>query len=70
LLDGQTLVFALNDNSVPADATLQESDGNESKRQDKTTLVFVTANIVDSAGNLVHPDFESYTNIPPQPDSQ
>jgi len=70
LLDGQTMVFTLNGNSVPADVTLQESDGSESKRQDKTTLIFVTVNIVDSAGNLVHTDAESYTNIPPQPDSQ
>jgi RNA polymerase sigma factor (sigma-70 family) len=70
LLDGQTMVFTLNDNSAPADATLTQTDGLESKHPERATIVFVTANIVDPAGNRVHADSENYTNIPPQPDGQ
>jgi hypothetical protein len=33
-------------------------------------LVLVTATIIDPAGNRVHEDAGSYTNIPPQPVSQ
>jgi RNA polymerase sigma factor (sigma-70 family) len=76
LLDGQTMVLGLSGNQVPADttsapdATVLESDGNKSKRQDMKMLVFITADIVDPAGNLVHTDGRSYTNIPPQPSGQ
>ena len=76
LLDGQTLVLALNGHQVPADATsapntaFLESDGSKAKYQNKKTLVFITADIIDYAGNLVHTDGRSYTNIPPQVSSQ
>jgi RNA polymerase sigma factor (sigma-70 family) len=75
LLDGQTLVLALSGDQVPADVTSEdgtvlESDGSKSKYSDKQTVVFVTADIVDRAGNLVHADGRSYTNIPPQPSGQ
>ncbi len=76
LLDGQTLVFALNDDQVPAYAATAantiflQSDGSKSQYRDRKTLVFITANIVDQAGNLVHADAESFTNIPPQPGGQ
>jgi hypothetical protein len=66
LLDGQTLVFTLNDDAVPTGAALAELDGSKSKAFDGQTLVFITASIVDPAGNLVHADAGSYTNIPPQ----
>ena len=70
LLDGQTLFFALNDDQISADATFLESDGSKAKHQNKKTLVFITADIVDDLGNLVHTDGRSYTNIPPQPSGQ
>ncbi|MEI9961558.1 MAG: hypothetical protein WDM76_10645 [Limisphaerales bacterium] len=69
LFDDQTLVFALKDDQVPADATLVELDGSKSKLLDRQTLVFVTATIIDPAGNRVHED-ANYTNIPPQSVSQ
>ena len=70
LLDGQTLFFALNDDQISADATFLESDGSKAKHQNKKTLVFITTDIVDDLGNLVHTDGRSYTNIPPQPSGQ
>jgi hypothetical protein len=72
LLDGQTMVLTLSDNFIPKDldAPLLKSDGSAKKHQDRKTLVFFTADIVDPAGNLVHTDGRSYTNIPPQPVSQ
>lgn len=70
VLDGQTLAFSLDDNQMPSASALAELDGSKSNSLNRHTLVFVTANIIDRAGNLVHPDFESYTNIPPQPVSQ
>jgi RNA polymerase sigma factor (sigma-70 family) len=65
LLDDQTVVLALDAGQVPADATFLELDGSKSKYQDKKTLVFITATLLDPAGNRVHPD-AVYTNIPPQ----
>ncbi len=65
LLDGQTFVCALNYDHVPADAAQEELDGSKSKRLARQTLVFITATIVDQAGNRVH-EGASYTNIPPQ----
>ncbi|HEX3890331.1 MAG TPA: sigma-70 family RNA polymerase sigma factor [Verrucomicrobiae bacterium] len=70
LPDNQTLVFALKDVQVPTDAALMEADGSKSKLLDRQTLVFVTATIVDPAGNRVHSDDGNYTNIPPQVSSQ
>jgi len=67
LLDGQTLVFRLNDNQMPSAAALAELDPSKSNSLNRNTLVFVTASIIDPAGNLVHADAGSYTNIPPQP---
>jgi RNA polymerase sigma factor (sigma-70 family) len=70
MLDGQTLVFRLNDNQMPPAAALAELDGSKSNSLNRHKLVFVTATIIDPAGNRVHADSESYTNIPPQPVSQ
>jgi RNA polymerase sigma factor (sigma-70 family) len=70
MLDGQTLVFRLDDNQMPPSAALAELDGSKSNSLNRHTLVFVTATIIDRAGNRVHADSESYTNIPPQPVSQ
>ena len=70
MLDGQTLVFGLNDNQMPSAAALAELDASKSNSLNRQTLVFVTATIIDPAGNRVHADSESYTNIPPQPVSQ
>jgi RNA polymerase sigma factor (sigma-70 family) len=70
MLDGQTLVFRLNDNQMPSAAALAELDASKSKSLNRHTLVFVTASLIDPAGNLVHADAGSYTNIPPQPVSQ
>ena len=69
LFDDQTLVFGLKDNQVQTDAALAELDGSKSNSLNRHTLVFVTATIIDRAGNRVHED-GSYTNIPPQPVSQ
>jgi RNA polymerase sigma factor (sigma-70 family) len=69
LFDDQTLVFGLKDNQDQTDAALAELDGNKSNSLNRHTLVFVTATIIDPAGNRVHED-ASYTNIPPQPVSQ
>jgi hypothetical protein len=69
LFDDQTLVFGLKDNQVQTDAALAELDGNKSNSLNRHTLVFVTATIIDPAGNRLHED-ASYTNIPPQPVSQ
>jgi type II secretory pathway component GspD/PulD (secretin) len=65
LFDNQTLVFGLKDNQVPTDAALAELDGSKSNSLNRQTLVFITATIVDAAGNRVHEN-ASYTNIPPQ----
>ena len=70
MLDGQTLVFRLNDNQMPSAAALAELDASKSNSLSRRTLVFVTATIIDAAGNVVHADAESYTNIPPQTVSQ
>jgi RNA polymerase sigma factor (sigma-70 family) len=66
LFNGQTLVFELNDNQVSSAAARVGLDGSKSNSFDRQTLVFVTAHVVDAAGNLVHRDVLSYTNIPPQ----
>ncbi len=47
-----------------------ELDGSKSKLFDCQTLVFITANIVDPAGNLVHEDSGNYTNAPPPANNQ
>ncbi len=65
LFDDQTLVFALKDEQVPTEAALAELDGSKSNSLNRRTLVFVTATIIDPAGNRVHED-ASYTNFPPQ----
>ena len=70
MLDGQTLVFRLNDNQMPSAAAFAELEPSKSNSLNRHTLVFVTASIIDPAGNLVHADAGSYTNIPPQPVSQ
>jgi hypothetical protein len=70
MLDGQTLVFRLNDNQISSAAALAELDAGKSNSLNRRTLVFLTASIIDAAGNLAHPDALSYTNIPPQPVSQ
>jgi RNA polymerase sigma factor (sigma-70 family) len=70
MLDGQTLVFRLNDNQIPSAAALAELDAGKSNSLSRQTLVFVTATIIDAAGNVVHADAGSYTNIPPQTVSQ
>jgi RNA polymerase sigma factor (sigma-70 family) len=70
MLDGQTLVFRLNNNQMPSTAALAELDASKSNSLNRHTLVFVTLSIIDAVGNLVHADAGSYTNIPPQPVSQ
>jgi RNA polymerase sigma factor (sigma-70 family) len=70
MLDGQTLVFRLNDNQMSSAAALAELDAGKSDSLNRYTLVFVTATIIDRGGNRVHADSGSYTNIPPQPVSQ
>ena len=70
MLDGQTLVFRLNDNQMPSATAIAELDGSKSNSLNRHTLVFVFATIIDAAGNRVHADAGSYTNIPPQPVSQ
>ena len=70
MLDGQTLAFRLNDNQMAPPAALAELDGSKSNSLNRHTLVFVTATIIDRAGNRVHTDSETYTNIPPQPVSR
>ena len=54
ILDGQTLVFRLNDNQMPSAAALAELDASKSNSLNRHTLVFVTASLVDAAGNRVH----------------
>ena len=68
--DGQTLAFRLNDNQISSADALAEPDAGRSNSPDRRTLVFVTASILDPAGNRLHPDALSYTNIPPQPVDQ
>jgi RNA polymerase sigma factor (sigma-70 family) len=70
LLDGQTLVLGLKDNQMPSAAALAELDASKSNSLNRHTVVFVTVSMIDPAGNLVHADAGSYTNIPPQPVSQ
>jgi outer membrane murein-binding lipoprotein Lpp len=70
MLDGQTLVFRLNDNQISSAAALAELDAGKSNSFNRKTLVFLTASFIDAAGNLLNPDARSYTNIPPQPVSQ
>lgn len=70
MLDGQTLVFSMNDNETPSSTALAEPDAGKSNSLNRHTLVFVTASIIDPAGNLVHADAGTYTNVPPQPVSQ
>ena len=66
MLDGQTLVFRLNDNQMASAAALTALDASKSNSLNRHTLVFVTATIIDPAGNRVHADAGSCTNIPPQ----
>jgi len=75
LLDNQTAVLALNGQQVPANltaaaATFLQSVGSKTKYQDRKTLVFITATIVDQAGNRVHSDDDSYTNTSPSTGGQ
>jgi Flp pilus assembly secretin CpaC len=70
MVDGQTLVFRLNDSQMPSAAALAELDAGKSNSLNRHTLVFVTATLLDAAGNRVHADAGSYTNIPPQTASQ
>jgi len=70
MVDGQTLVFRLNDNQMPSAAALAELDASKSNSLSRHTLVFVTATLLDAVGNRVHEDAGSYTNVPPQPVSQ
>jgi RNA polymerase sigma factor (sigma-70 family) len=70
MLDGQTLVFRLNDSQISSAAALAGLDADTSNSFNRKTLVFLTASLVDRAGNRVHADSDSYTNIPPQPVSQ
>ncbi len=70
MLDGQSLVLKLNDNQMPSAAALAELDAGKSNALNRQTLVFLTASLIDAAGNRVHPDAQSNTNIPPQPVSQ
>ena len=70
MLDCQTLVFRLNDIQMPSGAGLTELEGSKSNSLNRHTLVFITATIIDPAGNRVHADAESYTNIPSQQVSQ
>jgi RNA polymerase sigma factor (sigma-70 family) len=75
LLDNQTVVLALNGQRVPAnataaDATFLQSDGSKTKYQDRKTLVFITATMVDQAGNRVHSDAVRYTNTSPSTGGQ
>jgi hypothetical protein len=70
MLDGQTLVFRLNNNQTPSAAALAHLDDSKSNSLNRHLLVFVTATIIDAAGNRVHTNSDSYTNIPPQPITQ
>jgi RNA polymerase sigma factor (sigma-70 family) len=70
MLDGQTLVFRLNNNQTPSAAALTRLDDSKSNSLNRHLLVFVTATIIDAAGNRVHTNSDSYTNIPPQPITQ
>lgn len=74
IFDNQTLVLKLPDKQVPSDAFLKSpsnaflQSSNDQKLNDppKDTVVFVTATIVDSAGNREYEDKES-DSIPDQP---
>jgi RNA polymerase sigma factor (sigma-70 family) len=75
LFDNQTVVLALNGQRVPAnatatDVTFLQPDGSNTKYQDRKTLVFITATIVDPAGNRVHSDADTYTNTSPSTGGQ
>ncbi len=67
LLDDQTLVLMLNDDHVPADAALGEFDGSKLKLLDRQTLVFITATLVDAAGNRIHGDDGNSSNASSPP---
>src|SRR5207237_5466097 len=54
MLDGQTLVFRLNDNQMPLAAALAELDASKSNSLNRHKLVFVTATIIDPPRNRVH----------------
>lgn len=66
VLDGQTLVFRLNDAQMPAATALAGLEGGKSNSLERHTLVFVTATLIDPAGNRVHADAGNETNVPPQ----
>ena len=66
MLDGQTVVFRLNDNQMPSTTALAELDASKANSLNRPMLVFVTATIIDAAGNVLHADAGTYTNIPPQ----
>ncbi len=70
LLDGQTLVLGLDENQMPSADALAELDASKTNTLNRHMLMFVTASIVDPAGNLVHADSGNYTNIPPQTASE
>ncbi len=64
LLDNQTLFLTLDSDPISASATYLAADGSKSKYQDRKTLVFITATLVDAAGNRVHTDTDNLTNTP------
>jgi RNA polymerase sigma factor (sigma-70 family) len=70
LPDNQTMVFALNDKQVPTDATFSQPDGSTTKYEDKQTLVFITATLIDAAGNRIHGDDGNFTNTSPPANGQ
>jgi hypothetical protein len=67
LWDGQTIVLG----NVPANSFANRKDvGTEQSERDTAIVVFITATIVDSAGNRVHTDDEmpfAQAGPPPQP---
>ena len=65
VFDDQTLVIKLEDKTTPADDTLQKLTGEAVKVLNGDVLVFVTATIVDPAGNRKNESFEA-EGIPDQ----
>lgn len=69
LWDGQTLVLAPPVKEMLGDRFVQDNSNAGKKEGDKELLVFVTATMIDAAGNRVHTAAElpfAQTNVPPQ----
>jgi RNA polymerase sigma factor (sigma-70 family) len=67
LTDNMTTVIDLNDEQAPTNAMFLQPDGSVTRPENKQTLVFITATLIDAAGNRIHGDGENFSNTSSPP---